>query len=175
MIKKSMEIFNKNTGSIFRLVANDANFGNQYQKDNKEELITIAWNTGNDQTINVDGSDFIFEKDCVSTFTVNENFSFSKAEDIIAWQFNRSFYCIIDHDAEVSCAGLIFYGDSEHLVIKLDEKEKKKIDLLYNVFQDEYEERDNLQEDMLRMLLKRLIIKITRLYKVQNDVLYILF
>ena len=105
-----------------------------------------------------------------TVLTGNQHFEFSKPEHIIAWQFNRDFYCIVDHDIEVSCSGLIFYGSTDQLVITLDEKEKAKIDLLYKVFVDEFEERDNLQEDMIRMLLKRLIIKITRLYKLQSNI-----
>ena len=41
---------------------------------------------------------------------VSESFHFERPADIAAWQFSRDFYCIVDHDKEVSCVGFIFYG-----------------------------------------------------------------
>jgi len=52
----------------------------------------------------------------------------------------------------------------------LDEKETRSLGLLVEVFKDEYENRDNIQGEMLRVLLKRLIIKLTRLVKSQSSV-----
>ena len=98
---------------------------------------------------------------------VNNNFSFSEPESIVSWQFNREFYCIVDHDKEVSCAGFIFYGSKEQMIIELDEKSQRKLEALLPVFEDEFEEDNEIQEEMLRMLVKRLIIIITRLGKQQ--------
>ncbi len=165
-----MELRNEATGGFFKLTANLSTFNGRYEDQPRENLFTIAWNIGIDQSINVNGEQVLFPKDAVTTFTANQSFEFENPSDIIAWQFNRPFYCIVNHDAEVSCAGLIFYGSSDLLMIQLDAKERPKIELLFNVFKDEFEEIDNLQEDMIRMLLKRLIIKITRLYKVQNNI-----
>ncbi|MDB4439106.1 helix-turn-helix domain-containing protein, partial [bacterium] len=92
-----------------------------------------------------------------------------KPSEVTAWQFNREFYCIIDHDKEISCAGFIFYGSTEHLFIQLDEVYQNKIDLLFKIFIDEFNEEDTIQGEMLRMLLKRLIILITRLGKQQYN------
>jgi AraC-like DNA-binding protein len=96
---------------------------------------------------------------------VNQSFHFDKPEDIIAWQFNRDFYCIVDHDKEVSCVGFLFYGSQKTMFTPLDEQMQQKIGLLLKVFVEEFETVDNVQEEMLRMLLKRLIIIITRLAK----------
>jgi len=43
---------------------------------------------------------------------------------------------------------------------------------LFDVFVDEFETHDTIQEEMLRMLLKRLIILCTRWYKDQGEVQY---
>ncbi|MEL7161454.1 MAG: helix-turn-helix domain-containing protein, partial [Bacteroidota bacterium] len=85
-----------------------------------------------------------------------------------AWQFNRDFYCVIDHDQEVSCVGFIFYGLPSPMVVHLDEKELYSFDLLHQVFVEEFGNHDNIQAEMLRMLLKRLIIKLTRIAKQQH-------
>jgi len=92
----------------------------------------------------------------------NQSFSFENATDIVAWQFNREFYCIVDHDAEVSCVGFLF-GIGDNLFISLDKDAQQKLQLLLNIFVEELNTSDNIQNDMLLMLLKRLIIVITRL------------
>jgi AraC-like DNA-binding protein len=97
---------------------------------------------------------------------VNQTFSFTDAASIVAWQFNRAFYCIVDHDKEVSCVGFLFYG-SQLMFTALNKENTHKVDLLLQIFIEEFETVDNIQEDMLRMLLKRLIIIVTRLAKQQ--------
>lgn len=67
----------------------------------------------------------------------------------------------------MSCAGFLFYGVSGSLLIELSEVEIRKFTLLLEVFKDEFQYRDNIQGEMLRMLLKRLIIILTRLGKEQ--------
>ena len=48
------------------------------------------------------------------------------------------------------------------------EKELRSIHFLVEVFQEEFENPDNIQGEMLRVLSKRLIIKLTRLLKEQS-------
>ncbi len=163
-----LELRNENTGGILKLISNKPDFKGQFEDDSDTEL-TLAWNRGERQCVTIDGEKFNCPPNTIVSFMTNQAFSFEKPEDIVAWQFNRLFYCIVDHDKEVSCSGLLFYGSSDHPFIDLDEEEAKKINLLYQVFLEEFEDRDNLQEDMLRMLLKRLIIKTTRLYKKQRQ------
>jgi AraC-like DNA-binding protein len=84
-------------------------------------------------------------------------------DDAIAFVFNRDFYCIKDHDREVSCIGLLFYGASTPTVIDLNDDDRRSFELLLQVFVEEFKTRDHIQGEMLEMLLKRLIIKSTRL------------
>ena len=90
-----------------------------------------------------------------------------KNPPLIGFTFNREFYCIIDHDHEVSCNGIIFFGTQAQPVISIDAEESKKFETLLEVFLDEFTTRDNIQGEMLVMLLKRLIIKTTRIAKEQ--------
>ena len=153
--------------SILYLIKNETDFSRQAFKEQKENILTIAWNTGADQKIMIDGQAYIFPAQSVLPLMFNNTFHFSNPKEIIAWQFNREFYCIIDHDKEVSCAGFLFYGTTDQMFIKLDERSQRKLNVLFQVFEDEYAEKDTIQGEMLRMLLKRLIIMITRLGKEQ--------
>ncbi|MEM9889040.1 MAG: helix-turn-helix domain-containing protein [Bacteroidota bacterium] len=165
-----LTLHNRKTGSFLKLVVKEKDFHNSFHIIPKNQLLTIAWNRGIDQIIRTDSEQHKFPTNSVVALMINQNFQFERPEEIVAWQFNRQFYCIIDHDKEVSCVGLLFYGSAGFPAIRLNKEEVRKIDLLYQVFLDEFEDQDNLQEDMLRMLLKRLIIKITRLYKKQSDI-----
>lgn len=156
------------SGADFRLISDESEFDRQfYGKDRKDKLLTIAWNRGQDQKVVIDGIEYVFPSNAMLCLMVNESFYFSQPQDILAWQFNREFYCIVDHDKEVSCVGFLFYGSSERMFITLNDDDQRKIDLLLQVFYDEFTTTDVVQGEMLMVLLKRLIIIVTRLAKQQ--------
>jgi AraC-like DNA-binding protein len=112
--------------------------------------------------------DYDFLPNTILPLMVNQSFRFERPEAIVAWQFNRDFYCIVDHDEEVSCVGFLFYGTSGQVFVQLDEAMQFKLQRLLDIFIEEFETADNIQIDMLRMLLKRLIIIVTRLAKAKQ-------
>ncbi|MCD8136020.1 MAG: helix-turn-helix domain-containing protein [Parabacteroides gordonii] len=79
-----------------------------------------------------------------------------------ALMFNSNFYCIYGNDHEVSCNGLLFHGSSHVVVFDLSDQERRKIETLTGIMREEFESRDHLQDEMLRVLLKRFIILCTR-------------
>ena len=81
----------------------------------------------------------------------------------IAIVFNREFYCIQDHDHEVSCHGYLFFGSSGVTTIQLTNETQNSFALLFNVILEELENIDPIQGEMLQVLLKRFLIKCTRL------------
>ncbi|HEY9048166.1 MAG TPA: helix-turn-helix domain-containing protein [Ohtaekwangia sp.] len=151
----------------FRLIIKENNFWKTYGRQTKDEWLTIAWNTGETQKIIVDEIESEFPADSILPLVANQYYSFTKSEDIIAWQFNRDFYCIVNHDKEVGCVGFLFYGTSQTMFLSLDARQQRRIALLFEVFKDEFEHADNIQGEMLRILLVRLIISITRIGKQQ--------
>ncbi len=91
------------------------------------------------------------------------------AETYYCIQFNREFYCVEYHDAEVSCNGLLFNAALQPPVITIPESERGPLRLLLQMFEHESANSDRLQLEMLRVLLKRLIISCTRLAKQQLE------
>jgi AraC-like DNA-binding protein len=132
-------------------------------------LIIILWNRSKQSArIIVDDMNIELDPNQIMTTTYLQKVSFPiDCPEITAFLFNRPFYCIQTHDEEVSCNGIIFFGTQDIPIVTLDEHEAYKFDLLYQVFVDEFKTRDTIQGEMLVMLLKRLIIKITRLAKEQ--------
>ena len=155
------------TAGVLSLIAQEPRFKRHFFQEQQTRILTIAWNTGPDQTISIDGITHVFPQQSILPLMLNQSFELAHPEWIVAWQFNRDFYCIVDHDKEVSCVGFLFYGSNGPLFLRLDPDEQRKIEALRMVFDDEFSTHDTIQGEMLRMLLKRLIIKLTRLAKEQ--------
>ncbi len=84
-------------------------------------------------------------------------------------QFNREFYCVEYHDAEVSCNGLLFNAATQPPVIDIPQGDRDALGMLLQMFAREFRNEDRLQLEMLRVLLKRLIITCARLVKEQLE------
>ncbi|GGB03142.1 MULTISPECIES: helix-turn-helix domain-containing protein [Mucilaginibacter] len=159
----------QSTGGDLLLLINEKHFDRMFfTRDRQHKYLTIAWNRGEKQTVTIDEVDYDFLPNTILPLMVNQSFRFERPEDIVAWQFNRDFYCIVDHDEEVSCVGFLFYGSSDQVFVTLDEAMQFKLQRLLDIFIEEFETADNIQIDMLRMLLKRLIIIVTRLAKAHS-------
>ena len=166
--KMKLTFFDKEKNAEFHLIIHEKEFERSFHRsDRKDELLTIAWNKGKLQHVVVDEQEYAFPPHTILPLMANQSYHFSCPEDVIAWRFNRDFYCIVTHDQEVSCVGFLFYGSSQTLFIDLDETHQRKIQLLFEVFKDEFQQADNVQGEMLRILLVRLIITLTRLGKRQ--------
>ena len=141
----------------------------EYQIKQWTDTIKILWNRSAEPIeIRLDDISISLQSNQITTTTYLQYFSIQKANTpLTALLFNRSFYCIQDHDAEVSCNGIIFFGTQDIPLISLDEIEQRKFGLLYEVLVDEFQTKDKVQGEMLEVLLKRMIIKTTRLAKEQ--------
>ena len=84
--------------------------------------------------------------------------------------FNSNFYCIFGHDNEVSCNGFLFYGSSRVMRLKLSEEQSSNLHDIVRIFRQESAINDNLQEEMLRIVLKRFIITCTRIARARFGV-----
>ena len=138
-----------------------------YVDQDTKNFHTIAWNTGESQLIKIDEVQYRFERNTILPIMLNQTFEFENAASIIAWQFNREFYCIVNHDAEVGCVGFIFFGPSPTMFVHLDDDNQFRLGRLLEVFREEFSSSEEIKGEMLRMLLVRLIIIITRLAKSQ--------
>lgn len=81
--------------------------------------------------------------------------------------FNQAFYCLELHDKEISCNGLLFGALPFFPILTSSEGEaSENIDLI-KMLQKEFSHTDSNQGDMLRILLKRLIIICVRIAREQ--------
>lgn len=155
----------ENTGGELLLFKEETGFDRLFfTRDQFNKFFTIAWNPNESQAVTIDGAEYEFPANSLLTLLFNQSFSFENSANIVAWQFNREFYCIIDHDSEVSCVGFLF-SSTDHLFVKLNDQSQQKLQLLSDVFIEEFKTSDHIQNEMLLVLLKRLIIYPTRLAK----------
>ncbi|NQZ44740.1 MAG: helix-turn-helix domain-containing protein [Flavobacteriaceae bacterium] len=135
----------------------------------RANTIKFLWNRNpQTTTITIDGQPLDLAPDQLVTVTYLQNVSFDETRHpLTAFVFNREFYCISDHDQEVSCNGILFFGTQDVPIITIPPDQKKRFELLFEIFVEEFSTPDKIQGDMLQMLLKRLIIMSTRLAKEQ--------
>lgn len=136
-----------------------------YKTSQQPELYTFIRTNDSKAEIAVDSIPYTIEPNSILALTIVQYFQFIEGKYLIVYQFNREFYCIKDHDQEVSCAGLLFFGNVHIPIMKLDVDESRKFKTLHEVFLDELETKDTIQAEMLRMLMARFIIISTRLLK----------
>ncbi|PKV49819.1 AraC-like DNA-binding protein [Aquimarina sp. MAR_2010_214] len=164
MIKEFKEF---STGAILKIA--DEELLQSYVTSKIIELFTFIWARDTDISIEIDGVSTTIKKNKIVVLTPNQYFKFIDGVNALVYQFNREFYCIKDHDKEVSCVGVLFYGNTTISIVKLDVKEQNKLDQLHKVFLDELDTVDTIQAEMLRMLMARFIITTTRLIKQQSN------
>jgi AraC-like DNA-binding protein len=134
-------------------------------------LYKIIWCIREPNTIKVDGYDVDLKPGQVLFCTpVNIIEIPTNNNGLIAFLFNREFYCIQHKDSEVSCMGVLFFGSTSLPVITLTEKETRSFNAMLILFKEEFETRDNIQGEMLRSLLKRMLITSTRLIKREEQI-----
>ncbi|SIQ66543.1 helix-turn-helix domain-containing protein [Maribacter ulvicola] len=139
-----------------------------YTKPKQAGIYIFIRTTTQKAYLEVDGVPYTISEHSLLALTPIQFLHYTDGQNLIVYQFNREFYCIKDHDQEVSCAGLLFFGNAHIPVIDLGEKEQRKFDTLHEVFVDELETEDTIQAEMLRMLMARFMIMSTRLLKAKE-------
>ncbi|WP_298951644.1 AraC family transcriptional regulator [uncultured Nonlabens sp.] len=132
-------------------------------------LYKIVWCTEGEEQLVVDGYNVVLKKNQVLFCTPVNIVEIPKDNyGLIAFVFNREFYCIQHNDSEVSCMGMLFFGSSTAPIIDLTVKEQASFNAMLVLFQEEFDTKDHIQGEMLRTLLKRMLITSTRLIKQES-------
>ncbi len=135
-----------------------------------KSALLVLWFQEDSNSITIDGQPYSFAKDeiiCLTEFHKLEEVNIKSARLI---KFNRAFYCIYNHDSEVGCKGLLFFGAHNVPRMHLPKQEVEVFQTVYRMFNLELEQQDHLQLEMLQMMLKRFLILCARLYKKQNKI-----
>ncbi|MDB0037734.1 helix-turn-helix domain-containing protein [bacterium] len=132
----------------------------------KKSFYKILWSKNSGTTITIDDYKLELKKNEVIFCTpLNVMEVPIESEGLLSFVFNKEFFCIQTNDDQVSCNGFLFYGSSQPQAIQLNDKESERLDNLTQLFKEDLLIKDSLQGEMLRSLLKRLLIQSTRMAK----------
>jgi len=162
-----LEFKNSKLGSIFGLTDDIKQHLNSFSINSG--TINILWNRNKSPVeLHIDDITIFLKPNQLVTTTYLQHISYKKTEKpLTAFLFNKEFYCIANHDSEVSCNGILFFGTQDLPIITIPKGQERKFNLLLEILIEEFSTSDKIQGDMLQMLLKRLIIICTRLAKEQ--------
>lgn len=131
---------------------------------NDNSLYKFVWVRKGSIILEVDHIAMKLEEDEIVSLTPLHHVEVKEADGkYITLLFNSNFYCIYGHDNEVSCNGFLFNGTSNVMRLQLSERQSAVLHEITDKLTGEYLVKDNLQEEMLRILLKRFIIVCTRM------------
>lgn len=132
------------------------------QKDNS--LYKFIWMQEGEAVLEIDHVEILLKANEIISLTPLHHLKVKEVQGkFLSLLFNSNFYCIYGHDNEVSCSGVLFNGTSTIMKLALPEGQRLALSEISDKLQGEYAIQDNLQEEMLRILLKRFIIVCTRL------------
>lgn len=160
-------IFSGKTNEYLRLQEADAITSDILKEKHTEDLMLI-WSDDDDNHLKVDGRSHVFGRHQIICLTEFHNLEVESLNHVRIVRFNRPFYCVLDNDTEVGCKGILFFGATQLPVINIPVHETEKFEALWKMFVLEMEAKDSLQMEMLTLMLKRLLIMCTRLYKEQS-------
>jgi AraC-like DNA-binding protein len=138
-------------------------------KEGGNDQLSLLWFNTDDNILIVDAVKYTFNKNQIVCVTEFHNIKPVQIQGLQLLRFNRPFYCISNQDSEVGCKGILFFGSSNLPIINLAEKDAKILGTVWKMLCIEMESRDNLQLEMLQMMLKRVLILCTRVYKTQEN------
>lgn len=138
-------------------------------KSSKSSELSLLWFNSDNNVLIIDAVKYTFDKNDIISLTEFHKIEVVKINSLKLIRWNRSFYCIVDHDSEVGCKGILYYGASNLPVIKPNKENLEILNTVLKMLQIEFNSKDNLQLEMLQMMLKRVLILCTRIYKLQSN------
>lgn len=130
--------------------------------------LALVWFQSDNNVLIVDGDRLSFKTNQLLCLTEFHKIEIEKLNEAVLIKWNRAFYCILDGDSEVGCKGVLYYGAPQLPVFALDERNATILCKVYEMLVLEMNAPDTLQLEMLQIMLKRILIICTRLYKEQS-------
>ena len=154
------------TGEFFEVSENNKNLIDSETIDGQ---LSVIWFKEDGNKLTIDSKEHTFDKDQLLFLTAFHKVEIEEIHKFQFLRFNSPFYCILDHDSEVGCKGILFFGSKNVPIIKPSDEELEILDAVWKVIAMEMKSNDNLQLEMLQMILKRILILCTRIYKAQSN------
>lgn len=134
-----------------------------------QNLLSAIWFEEDDNHLIIDAKSYVFKKNQIVCLTGFHKVEFEQINKAKYLRFNSPFYCILDHDSEVGCKGILFLGSKSLPILDPKPEDLEILSAVWQMALVEMKSKDNLQLEMLQMMLKRLLILFARIYKSQEN------
>lgn len=118
----------------------------------------------------VDFKEYQFKQDALFFINADQYYHFGDDSIGTLIYYNRDFYCVEIHDKEVACDGILFHNVYELPVILMEPDISAVMQNIIHEIKEEFRQEDTTLEEMLRILVKQIIIKSTRIWKQAHHV-----
>jgi len=139
-------------------------------KESNESQLSLLWFQEDNNKLLIDGKEYTFHANQIVCLTEFHKVETKKVYELKLLRFNRDFYCILDHDSEVGCKGILYFGSAQLPVFKIQDSDLDQFKTVWKMFEMEMDSQDELQLEMLQMMLKRFLILCTRVYKKETNI-----
>ncbi|MFK7903701.1 MAG: helix-turn-helix domain-containing protein [Chitinophagales bacterium] len=136
-------------------------------KEVKKSELSLLWFDSDDNRIIIDSIPYKFNQNDIVCLTEFHQVEIVKVHEVKLLKFNRPFYCVLDHDSEIGCKGVLYYGAANLPIVQPNAADLDILETVWKMLNIEMVSKDNLQLEMLQMMLKRILILCTRIYKKQ--------
>ena len=124
-------------------------------------------------SITIDFNNYRLDGDALFFINVNQWYKLELQERTGSGSlifYNRDFYCVEIHDREVSCDGILYNNIYEIPVVYLSKDQSNTVQEILKEIKAEIINDEPSVEEMLRILLKELIIRATRIWKTKHGI-----
>ncbi|MDC1107389.1 helix-turn-helix domain-containing protein [Prolixibacteraceae bacterium] len=137
--------------------------------ENALSMYTIVVNFGKPIEVQFDFESHLIESNKICCLTPGGYLKSVHSEDNnhFVIDFNQMFYCLELHDVDLSCNGLLFGALPKLPILDICRSQVNPVRGQIEMFLQEFQSPDLNQGDMLRLLLKRLIIVCVRMAREQ--------
>lgn len=130
--------------------------------------LQLLWFLSDGNKLIIDGIPHTFNKNQIISLSQYHHVEYQEITGMKMLRFNTEFYCVLNHDSEVGCKGILYYTPAKIPVVQVEGPELAVMHNAWDITDMELEMKDSLQLEMLQMLLKRILILCTRIYKKQG-------
>ena len=120
--------------------------------------------------ITIDFEDYHLQQDAFFFVNSSQHYKIKNNCAGTILYYNIDFYCVEIHDKEIACDGILFNNVYEIPVVFMDAVSSSSLQNILNEIKQEIETEDIATEEMLRTLLKQIIIKSTRIWKIHHQI-----
>lgn len=142
--------------------------GNQIMEQGERFFLKIVFVKAGGHVV-IDFQEYHLEEDAFFFISIGQHYWFNEYCNGTLLYYNKDFYCVEIHDKEVACDGILFHNVYQVPVVFMNTEVSAMMQNILQQIKDEMEEDEIAIEEMLRTLLKQIIIKCTRIWKKNNQ------